>query len=37
MLTLFTTPVVHLWFDRLSHWLAKRRAKGSMLEREPVG
>jgi multidrug efflux pump len=21
MLTLFTTPVVHLWFDRLSHWL----------------
>jgi multidrug efflux pump len=26
MLTLFTTPVVHLWFDRLSHWLATRRA-----------
>jgi multidrug efflux pump len=25
MLTLFTTPVVHLWFDRLSHWLAQRR------------
>jgi multidrug efflux pump len=26
MLTLFTTPVVHLWFDRLSHWLAQRRS-----------
>uniref|UniRef100_UPI0023F8A618 efflux RND transporter permease subunit n=1 Tax=Caballeronia sp. BR00000012568055 TaxID=2918761 RepID=UPI0023F8A618 len=26
MLTLFTTPVVHLWFDRLSLWLAARRA-----------
>ncbi|SIT47823.1 multidrug efflux system, subunit B [Paraburkholderia piptadeniae] len=25
MLTLFTTPVVHLWFDRLSHWLTGRR------------
>ncbi|MDI7047626.1 efflux RND transporter permease subunit, partial [Escherichia coli] len=37
MLTLFTTPVVHLWFDRLSHWLAKRRARGDMLERESVG
>jgi multidrug efflux pump len=37
MLTLFTTPMVHLWFDRLSHWLAKRRANGSMLEHEPVG
>ncbi|CAL8481333.1 efflux RND transporter permease subunit [Caballeronia sp. S22] len=27
MLTLFTTPVVHLWFDRLSHWLARRRVR----------
>ncbi|HEX7931858.1 MAG TPA: efflux RND transporter permease subunit [Paraburkholderia sp.] len=27
MLTLFTTPVVHLWFDRLSHWLAGRRLR----------
>ncbi|BAO90345.1 efflux RND transporter permease subunit [Caballeronia cordobensis] len=24
MLTLFTTPVVHLWFNRLSHWLGAR-------------
>jgi multidrug efflux pump len=26
MLTLFTTPVVHLWFDRLSHWMSNRTA-----------
>jgi multidrug efflux pump len=25
MLTLFTTPVVHLWFDRLARWLNSRR------------
>ncbi|MDR5758933.1 efflux RND transporter permease subunit [Caballeronia sp. LZ035] len=25
MLTLFTTPVVHLWFDRLSTWLSTRK------------
>ena len=24
MLTLFTTPVVHLWFDRLSYWFEAR-------------
>src|SRR5579863_3411997 len=27
MLTLFTTPVVHLWFDRLSHRIATRRVR----------
>ncbi|MFM0351010.1 efflux RND transporter permease subunit [Paraburkholderia sp. RL17-347-BIC-D] len=37
MLMLFTTPVVHLWFDRLSHWLAKQSAQGTVTERESVG
>jgi multidrug efflux pump len=32
MLTLFTTPVVHLWFDRLSHWLADQRAGDGAVE-----
>ncbi|MGF6851462.1 efflux RND transporter permease subunit [Paraburkholderia sp. CI3] len=36
MLTLFTTPVVHLWFDRLSHWLADWRTKGSAIEQHTV-
>jgi len=31
MLTLFTTPVVYLWFDRLAHRFAGRRA-GRMVE-----
>ena len=26
-LTLFTTPVIYLWFDRLSRGLAERRGK----------
>jgi multidrug efflux pump len=26
MLTLFTTPVVHLWFDRLAHWIDVKRS-----------
>jgi multidrug efflux pump len=36
VLTLFTTPVVHLWFDRLSHWLTRPRAKGNIVEHEPA-
>ncbi|WP_207004994.1 efflux RND transporter permease subunit [Trinickia mobilis] len=28
LLTLFTTPVVHLWFDRLAHRLERSRRKG---------
>jgi multidrug efflux pump len=24
-LTLFTTPVVYLYFDRLQHWVSSRR------------
>ncbi len=26
MLTLFTTPVVYLYFDRLQHWRERRQA-----------
>jgi len=27
LLTLFTTPVVYLYMDRLSHWLSRDRAE----------
>jgi multidrug efflux pump len=36
MLTLFTTPVVHLWFDRLAHWIDRKRESGVAAERAPV-
>ncbi|MGI4813580.1 MAG: efflux RND transporter permease subunit [Janthinobacterium lividum] len=36
MLTLFTTPVVHLWFDRLAHWLDKRRLAGGEGGQRPA-
>jgi multidrug efflux pump subunit AcrB len=36
MLTLFTTPVVHLWFDRLAHWLDRKRGSGVAKEGVPV-
>jgi multidrug efflux pump len=36
MLTLFTTPVVHLWFDRLAHWIDRKRGSGVATERVPV-
>jgi hypothetical protein len=26
VLTLFTTPVIYLWFDRIGTWFARRRA-----------
>ena len=29
MLTLFTTPVVYLYFDRLQHWWTRFRTEGS--------
>jgi hypothetical protein len=32
VLTLFTTPVVYLYTDKLSHWIGSRRR-----ERLPVG
>jgi hydrophobe/amphiphile efflux-1 (HAE1) family protein len=35
MLTLFTTPVVHLWFDRLAHWIDRKR-KGDVASIEPA-
>jgi multidrug efflux pump len=31
MLTLFTTPVVHLWFDRLAHRLERDRREGDVV------
>ncbi|NPT38981.1 efflux RND transporter permease subunit [Paraburkholderia xenovorans] len=36
MLTLFTTPVVHLWFDRLAHWVDSKRAEQIAGKREPI-
>ena len=29
MLTLYTTPVVYLYFDRLQHWVRRRKRAGS--------
>jgi multidrug efflux pump len=29
MLTLYTTPVVYLYFDRLQHWVRRRKSAGS--------
>ena len=36
MLTLFTTPVVHLWFDRLAHWIDRKRESRVATQRTPV-
>jgi len=36
MLTLYTTPVVYLYFDRLQHWWERIRNKGPR-EDEPLG
>jgi len=36
MLTLFTTPVVHLWFDRLAHWIDRKRESSVATECAPV-
>ena len=36
MLTLFTTPVIHLWFDRLASWIdAKRGGANSPVSLSP--
>jgi multidrug efflux pump len=35
MLTLFTTPVVYLYFDRLQHWRERRRANAVQPEPRP--
>ncbi len=34
MLTLFTTPVIYLYFDRLSIWWARRRGRGAVRAAE---
>lgn len=31
LLTLYTTPVIYLYFDHLSHWRSRRRAKKNRL------
>ncbi|WP_158938147.1 efflux RND transporter permease subunit [Burkholderia sp. S171] len=36
MLTLFTTPVVHLWFDRLAHWIDVKRSADPAAGRDPA-
>jgi multidrug efflux pump len=35
MLTLFTTPVVYLYFDRLQHWRERRRTNAIQTEPRP--
>jgi len=35
MLTLYTTPVVYLYFDRLQHWMRSRKAESEAIE--PLG
>jgi hypothetical protein len=36
MLTLFTTPVVYIYIDRLRLWLASLRTKAPAQARPPV-
>jgi multidrug efflux pump subunit AcrB len=36
VLTLYTTPVVYLYLDRLSHWLAPRRRHAPVSAAEPA-
>jgi multidrug efflux pump len=36
VLTLYTTPVVYLYFDRLQHWWTRLRARGARVD-EPLG
>jgi hydrophobe/amphiphile efflux-1 (HAE1) family protein len=35
-LTLYTTPVIYLYLDRLSHWLAPRRRRAGVRAPEPL-
>jgi hypothetical protein len=37
LLTLYTTPVIYLYFDRLAHWLSgkRRRPTGAIPESVP--
>jgi multidrug efflux pump len=35
MLTLYTTPVIYLYFDRVQHWLTERRRKPAVDHKAP--
>jgi multidrug efflux pump len=37
LLTLYTTPVVYLYFDRIQHWWWERVRMGRREEAEPRG
>ena len=37
LLTLYTTPVVYLYFDRLQHWWDRVRTKRRATETGPIG
>ena len=34
MLTLYTTPVIYLYFDRMQHWIAEKRKRHGRQKRE---
>jgi predicted RND superfamily exporter protein len=34
-LTLFTTPVIYIYFEQLSDWISSRRAQASSLQPQP--
>jgi len=37
-LTLYTTPVIYLYLDRLGHWIEERRNRGRIAQTElPLG
>jgi len=36
VLTLYTTPVIYLWFDRLATGLARRRTRGRVRAAQPA-
>jgi multidrug efflux pump len=36
VLTLYTTPVIYLWFDRLAHFFGKKPSGGPALEPLPA-
>ena len=37
LLTLYTTPVVYLYFDRLQHWWDRVRSRHRRTEPGPIG
>jgi multidrug efflux pump len=36
LVTLYTTPVIYLYLERLSDWLQARRARGALARPEPA-